>query len=179
MKKFKIIFFVGVFYLSISFSGFAEKPVMNPVFPEEKTNKHKKDTIHIVGHAHMDMNWLWTYSETMKMCNDNLRQTVAFMEEFPDFTFIQSQAAVYKFVEKVDPPLFKLVQKYVKEGRLELAGGMWTEGDLNLSSGEAIARSFLLGQHNFKNIFNKTTKVGWLPDNFGHVYQLQQIIKLA
>ena len=50
-----------------------------------------KDTIHVVGHAHMDMNWLWTYSETMKMANDNLRQTVAFMEEFPDFTMLQSQ----------------------------------------------------------------------------------------
>ena len=66
----------------------------------------------------MDMNWLWTYSETMKMCNDNLRQAVAFMDEFPDYTMLQSQAAVYNFVEKVDPPLFKLVQKYVKEGRL-------------------------------------------------------------
>jgi alpha-mannosidase len=179
MKKFKVIFLVGAFYFSISFSGFAEKPVMNPVFPGEKTNKHKKDTIHIIGHAHMDMNWLWTYSETMKMCNNNLRQTVAFMEEYPDFTMIQSQAAVYKFVEKVDPPLFKLVQKYVKEGRLELAGGMWTEGDLNLSSGEAIARSFLLGQHYFKKHFKKTAKVGWLPDNFGHVAQLPQILKLA
>ena len=58
-----------------------------------------EDTIHIVGHAHMDMNWLWTYSETMKMCNDNLRQVVAFMEEFPDFTFIQSMGSIYKFIK--------------------------------------------------------------------------------
>ena len=71
-----------------------------------------KDTIHVVGHAHMDMNWLWTYSETMKMCNDNLRQTVAFMDEFPDFTMLQSQAAVYNFVEMVDPPLLEMVKKY-------------------------------------------------------------------
>jgi alpha-mannosidase len=40
----------------------------------------------------MDMNWLWTYSETMQMCNDNLRQVVAFMDEFPDYTMLQSQA---------------------------------------------------------------------------------------
>jgi len=68
----------------------------------------------------MDMNWLWTYFETMKMCNDNLRQAVAFMDEFPDYTMIQSQAAVYKFVERVDPPLFKRIQEDVKAGRLEL-----------------------------------------------------------
>jgi len=32
-----------------------------------------EDTIHVIGHAHMDMNWLWIWAETMKMCNDNLR----------------------------------------------------------------------------------------------------------
>ena len=179
MRKYKVIFILAGFLFIISYSGFAKNPVINTVLPKEKVNKQKKDTIHIVGHAHMDMNWLWTYSETMKMCNDNLRQTVAFMEEYPDFTFIQSQAAVYKFVEKVDPPLFKLVQKYVKEGRLELAGGMWTESDQNLSSGEALARSFLLGQHYFKNKFNKIAKVGWLPDDFGHVSQLPQMLQLS
>jgi len=92
-----------------------------------------RDTIHVVGHAHMDMNWLWTYSETMQMCNDNLRQVVAFMNEYPDYTMLQSQASVYNFVEMVDPPLLEQVKKYIKEGRLELAGGMWTEGDMNLS----------------------------------------------
>ncbi len=139
----------------------------------------QKDTIQVVGHAHMDMNWLWTYSETMQMCNDNLRQVVAFMNEFPDYTMLQSQAAVYNFVEMVDPPLFELVKKYVKEGRLEPAGGMWTEGDMNLSSGEAITRSFLLGQRYFQSRFGKMAKIGWLPDNFGHISQMPQILKLA
>lgn len=76
----------------------------------------------------MDMNWLWTYSETMKMCNDNLRQAVAFMKEFPDYTMVQSQVSVYEFVKKVDPPLFEEVKKYVKEGRLEPVGGMYRGG---------------------------------------------------
>ena len=110
------------------------------VYGQKKPTITTKDTIHVVGHAHMDMNWLWTYSETMQMCNDNLRQVVAFMDEYPDFTMLQSQAAVYNFVEKVDSPLFEQVKKYVKAGRLELAGGMWTEGDMNMSSGEAITR---------------------------------------
>jgi alpha-mannosidase len=137
------------------------------------------DTIHVVGHAHMDMNWLWTYSETMQMCNDNLRQAVAFLNEFPDYTMIQSQAAVYSFVEKVDLPLFQQIQKYVKAGRLELGGGMWTEGDMNLSSGEAITRSFLLGQRYFQSRFGKMSNIGWLPDNFGHISQMPQILKQA
>jgi alpha-mannosidase len=139
----------------------------------------KKDTIQVVGHAHMDMNWLWTYSETMQMCNDNLRQVVAFMKEFPDYTMVQSQGAVYNFVEMADPPLMDQVRKYVKEGRLEPVGGMWTEGDMNLTSGEAIARSFLLGQRYFQNKLGRMARVGWLPDNFGHISQMPQILKLA
>jgi len=146
---------------------------------QKKNASPVKDTIHVVGHAHMDMNWLWTYSETMQMCNDNLRQVVSFMDEFPDYTMLQSQASVYNFVEMVDPPLFEKVKYYVKQGRLELAGGMWTEGDMNMSSGEAITRSFLLGQRYFLSRFNKTTNIGWLPDNFGHISQMPQILKLT
>jgi alpha-mannosidase len=149
------------------------------IFGQGKNATEVRGTVHVVGHAHMDMNWLWTYSETMQMCNDNLRQVVAFMEEYPDYTMLQSQAAVYNFVEMVDPPLFEKVKKYVSEGRLELAGGMWTEGDMNMSSGEAISRSFLLGQRYFLNRFGKTANIGWLPDNFGHISQMPQILKLA
>ncbi|MBN1158939.1 MAG: alpha-mannosidase, partial [Bacteroidales bacterium] len=138
-----------------------------------------RDSIYVVGHAHMDMNWLWTYSETMQMCNDNLRQVVAFMKEYPDYTMLQSQAAVYNFVEMADPPLLDKIKEYVRGGRLELAGGMWTEGDMNLSSGEAITRSFLLGQRYFQSRFGKMAKIGWLPDNFGHISQMPQILKLA
>lgn len=173
MKRFSVFFLAVVCFCAITAtSGFAQQTAQGAEASE-------KDTIHVIGHAHMDMNWLWTYFETMKMCNDNLRQTVAFMDEFPDYTMIQSQAAVYKFVQKVDPPLFQRVQEYVKKGRLELAGGMWTEGDSNMSSGEALSRSFLLGQRYFQKHFGKMAKIGWLPDNFGHVSQLPQMLKLA
>jgi alpha-mannosidase len=169
MKKTFILVAAAVLVLVTFSNGYGQK----------KKSKIVADTIQVIGHAHMDMNWLWTYSETMQMCNDNLRQTVAFMKEYPDFTMLQSQASVYNFVEMVDPPLLEQVKKYVKEGRLELAGGMWTEGDMNLSSGEAITRSFLLGQRYFQGRFGKMANIGWLPDNFGHISQMPQILKLA
>lgn len=150
-----------------------------PVSGQRKKAIQVRDTIHVIGHAHMDMNWLWTYSETMQMANDNLRQVVAFMDEYPDYTMLQSQAAVFNFVEMVDPPLLEKVKKYVQDGRLELIGGMWTEGDENLSSGEAMTRSYLLGQRYFQSRFGKMANIGWLPDNFGHISQLPQILKLA
>ncbi len=173
----KALAFIFIWTICIPFMSFKYEKEKTPANTVDV--KPKKDTIQVIGHAHMDMNWLWTYSETMQMCNDNLRQTVAFMQEFPDYTMLQSQASVYNFVEMVDPPLFELVKKYVKEGRLELAGGMWTEGDMNMSSGEAISRTFLLGQRFFQSRFGKMAHIGWLPDNFGHVSQMPQILKLA
>jgi alpha-mannosidase len=137
------------------------------------------DSIFVTGHAHMDMNWLWPYNESVKMFHDNFRQIIAFMEKFPDYRFIQSQATIYRHIELMDPPLFEKVKKYVGEGRLELAGGMWTEGDVNLTGGEALCRSFLLGQLYFLDKFDKTARVGWLPDNFGHISQLPQLLKLS
>jgi len=168
------ITFLWMICLTLCSFTFAEE-----VFGQDTKARLPKDTILVIGHAHMDMNWLWTYSETMQMCNDNLRQVVAFMKEFPDYTMLQSQASVYNFVERIDPPLFEQVKKYVKEGRLELGGGMWTEGDMNMSSGEAISRTFLLGQRYFQSRFGKIAKIGWLPDNFGHVSQMPQVLKLA
>ena len=135
------------------------------------------DTLHLVGHAHMDMNWLWTLSETQKMANDNLRQAVAFMKEYPDYHLLQSEAAVYRFVEEQDPVLFEQVKKYVREGRLEPVGGMWVESDQMMPSGEALTRSFLLGQRYFQSRFGRMARVGWLPDDFGHQSQLPQMLR--
>ena len=144
-----------------------------------QTPAAKDSTIHVIGHAHMDMNWLWTMAETKKMVDDNVRQAVTFMEEYPDFTMLLSQAAVYKFIEENDPALFEKVKQYVREGRLEPVGGTWTQSDQNLSSGEALARAFLLGQRYFREKLGRPARVGWFPDDFGHVSQLPQLLRLA
>lgn len=138
-----------------------------------------RQVVTLVGHAHIDMNWLWEMAETRKVVHDTFRQVLAFMREYPDFIFSQSQSAVYRIIEEMDPPMFRDIQRRVKEGRWELLGGMVDEGDTNLSGGEALARSFLLGQGYFHEKFGRRATVGWLPDNFGHIAQLPQLLRLA
>lgn len=136
-------------------------------------------SIFLVSHAHQDLYWLWNHQESVKMMQDNLRQATTFLNEFPQYKFSQSQAAIYQEIEKSDPVVFEEIKKFVQEGRFELLGGQWSEGDTNLSSGEAIARSLLIGQNYYMSRFNKIAKVGWLPDNFGHAGQLPQLLNLA
>ena len=139
----------------------------------------RRGAVYLAGHAHIDMNWLWRWPETVQACRDTFRQALRFMEEFPDFRLSQSQASVYEAMEHEDPALFEGIQKAVRQGTWEVTGGMWTEGDTNLSSGEALCRSFLLAQRYFRSKLGVQAKVGWLPDNFGHCAQLPQLLRLA
>jgi alpha-mannosidase len=135
--------------------------------------------VHLVSHAHIDMNWLWQWPETVHICRDSFGQALRFIDEFPDFSFNQSQASCYEAMERYEPELFERIRRAVAAGRWTLTGGMWTEGDTNLSSGEALARSFLLAQRYFREKFGVRAACGWLPDNFGHTAQLPQLFRLA
>jgi alpha-mannosidase len=139
----------------------------------------KGQSVLLVGHAHIDMNWLWRWDETVQCCADTFSQALRFMGEFPQFRFTQSQAACYEAMQNEEPEIFAGIRKAVKAGKWNVVGGMWVEGDTNLCSGEAIARSCLLAQNYFGAQLGVRARVGWLPDNFGHVAQLPQILRLA
>ncbi len=75
--------------------------------------------VHLVGHAHIDMNWLWNYEDTIHICLRDFETVNKLMGKYPDLTFSQSQAHVYKIVEDHDRELFRKVQDRVKEKRWE------------------------------------------------------------
>lgn len=138
-----------------------------------------KYTGHLVGHAHIDLQWLWEWQEGIVSSRDTFNQAVKFMEEFPGFTFSQSSSVIYQAVEEAYPDIFKKVQEKVKKGQWELVGGRVCEGDTNMISPESHARQFLYGQTYFKEKFGKTAIVGWEPDTFGHSIQMPQILKMG
>jgi alpha-mannosidase len=139
-----------------------------------------KFTSHLVGHAHIDFQWLWEWPETIEVCRATFGQAVKFMDEFNDFCFTQSSTALYAATEKNFPELFRKMQKYVAEGRWELAGGRVCEGDEHMISPESHARHFLYGQRYFRERFDgKQAIVGWEPDTFGHTWTMPQILKLG
>ena len=51
----------------------------------------KKYKVLAVAHAHIDMNWMWSYDETTAIVLDTFRTMLDLMDEYPDFTFSQSQ----------------------------------------------------------------------------------------
>ncbi|HEY3267018.1 MAG TPA: glycoside hydrolase family 38 C-terminal domain-containing protein [Armatimonadota bacterium] len=138
-----------------------------------------KGTIYYCGYSHIDFNWLWDWPDTAKTWDSTARTALNLMYRFPDFHFGQTQAAAYIAMERIKPDVFADIKLKVAAGNWDLIGGMWDESDENIPSGEALARTFLLGQTYFQEKFNKQSLVGYLPDTFGHTRQLPQILQQA
>lgn len=141
----------------------------------------RRYTGHLVGHAHIDFQWLWVWEETLnEIIPNTFGQAVSFMDEFKNFTFSQSSSALYAATEIHHPEIFRKIQHYVKEGRWEIVGGRVCEGDTHMISPESHARHFLYGQRFFRERFDgKQAVVGWEPDTFGHCWQMPQILRLG
>ncbi len=137
-------------------------------------------TAHLVGHAHIDLSWLWRWEETVSdIARYTFKGTLAQMDKMPGLTFAQSQAAIYDAIEKDQPELFAQISQKIKEGTWVPVGGMWVEPDANMPDGEALARQLLYGKRYFLDKFGVDVKVGWNPDTFGHNWQLPQILRRA
>ncbi|MFM1842777.1 MAG: Alpha-mannosidase, partial [Cyanobacteriota bacterium] len=142
-------------------------------------NAVKSQTLNILGHAHLDMAWLWPLEETWEVGERTFQSVINLQAEFPDLIFGHTSPALYEWIEQHRPTLFSQIQAAVKAGKWELLGGMWIEPDVNIISGEAIARQLLYGQRYFYSRFGQYSQVAWLPDSFGFCQQLPQLCKQA
>jgi alpha-mannosidase len=137
----------------------------------------KRFTIRAAGNSHIDMAWLWPWTETVEVVRNTFRSVLDLMREYPDLTFSMGSAQTFEWMEEKYPDLFKEIQQRVREGRWEIVGGMWVEPDLNMPGGESLVRQILIGKRYFQSKFGVDVKIGWNPDSFGYSWQLPQIYK--
>lgn len=139
----------------------------------------KELTVLAVSHAHIDMNWMWRYDETVAITLSTFRTILDLMKEYPDFTFSQSQASVYKIVEKYDPDMLDEIRQRVREGRWELAVSSWVETDKNMPSAENLCRHILYAKAYMQELFGVNPddlKLDFEPDTFGHNANVPMIL---
>jgi alpha-mannosidase len=136
-----------------------------------------KSKIHLLGHAHLDLAWLWPVSETWEVAQRTFASVLKLQQEFPSLTFCHSTPALYAWIEQHRPDLFAAIKEQIAAGRWEVVGGMWVEPELNLISGESIVRQVLYAQRYVREKFGQLTTIAWVPDSFGFTWQLPQILK--
>ena len=132
----------------------------------------------LAGHAHIDMDWMWGYHETVAITLSTFRTVLNLMDQYPEFCFSQSQASVYRIVEEYDPELMAQIQEKIKEGRWEITASAWVETDKNMPNTESLLRHIrctkdYLAEH--WGIDADKLEIDFSPDTFGHSANVPEI----
>jgi alpha-mannosidase len=145
----------------------------------EQRNGTLAHEIVAVGHAHIDTAWLWPLAETYRKTLRTFSTALRYMDEYPEYRFVCSQAQQYAWIKERNPDLYARIRAKVESGQFVPVGGSWVEPDLNLPSGEALARQLLHGQRFFEQELGRRHREFWAPDAFGYNGQLPQLLRGA
>lgn len=133
--------------------------------------------VHLISHAHIDMNWLWGTQETRDLVRRDFSTVCKLLDEFPDLRFSQSQAATYRIAQLDDPDLFRNVLRHIRNGQWEVTATAWVENDTDMPSGESQARQILYTQLYDREVLGVDPAIQWAPDTFGHTANLPQLLR--
>jgi mannosylglycerate hydrolase len=136
-----------------------------------------KGTAIVVPHTHWDREW-YAPLETMRFhlvrFFDELLDTVETDPDLPTF-LLDGQAVIIEDYLEVRRDQRDRVARLVAAGRLR-PGPNYVQPDEFHVSGEALVRNLLLGCQ-VAGEFGWVMREGYLPDTFGHVHQLPQILR--
>jgi mannosylglycerate hydrolase len=135
-------------------------------------------TLWVVPHAHWDREWYLPFQRFRVRLVGVLDEVFRLLDAEPDFAFtLDGQTAALADYLDIRPERAADVRRHVADGRL--AVGPWTVlMDEFLVDGETIVRNLQRGiatsvEH------GGAMSVGYLPDMFGHIAQMPQILTLA
>jgi len=132
-----------------------------------------------VGHAHLDLAWLWPWSETVRKGARSFSTALNLLEDYPSFAFLQSQPHLYELVRDRYPSVYERVAERVESGDWQPVGALWVESDVTLAGPEALARQFLYGKRYFRDAFDVDPQTAFLPDVFGYTATLPTVARAA
>jgi alpha-mannosidase len=123
---------------------------------------------HVLGHAHLDLAWLWPVADTWRAAERTFASALDLMERFPQLHFGHSTPALYAWLGQHRPALLARIQAAVAAGRFEPINGPWVESDCVLISTASLLRQFVEGQAFSRAAFPQLRhELAWLPDSFG------------
>ena len=133
--------------------------------------------IHLVSHTHWDREWYLPFDETRVKLVKLVDKLLNILDSEPDYLFyvLDGQAVILEDYLQIRPEKRGLLEKHIREGRI-FVGPWYVLPDEFLVSGESLIRNLLLG-HQVAEEFGRVMNVGYLPDPFGHISQLPQILR--
>ncbi len=135
-------------------------------------------TIHLVPHTHWDREWYRPFQSFRMQLVDLVDRVLDMLEAEPAFAFtLDGQLATIDDYLEIRPDQADRIRRHVESGRLAI--GPWQIlMDEFLVSGETLVRNLERGWARAED-FGGPMRVGYLPDMFGHVAQMPQILRRA
>lgn len=137
----------------------------------------KQKEVHVVSHTHWDREWYLSFQQYRMRLVDVIDQVIDLLENNPGYKYftLDGQTVVLEDYFEIKPENRERVEKLVKSGKL-MVGPFYILPDEFLISEEAHIRNLLLG-HKIAEDIGAVMKVGYIPDPFGHISQMPQILQ--
>jgi len=132
--------------------------------------------VHVVSHTHWDREWYLTREQFRLRLVQLIDGVLDLMDADPRFQafHLDGQTIVLDDYLEVRPEQAERLRRRITERRI-LVGPWYVMPDEFLVSGEALVRNLVLG-HRQAARYGSAMPVGYLPDPFGHVAQMPQIL---
>ena len=139
-----------------------------------------KKKIYTISNAHLDTIWSWDFETTVsKYIYNTLNENFQRFEKYPEYKFNFEGSYRYELMKEYYPEMWEKMKTHIAEGRWNVCGSAFENGDVNVPSPEALFRNILLGNEYFDKNFGKRSCDIFLPDCFGFGYALPSIMHHA
>jgi mannosylglycerate hydrolase len=131
----------------------------------------------LVSHTHWDRAWYCTFQEYRIRLVRLVDRLLHLLDTTPEFRvfMLDGQMSVLEDYLEVRPQQADKLRQYCRSGRVQV-GPWYVLADEFLVSPEALIRNLMVG-HRMGEPYGGVMKIGYVPDGFGHIAQLPQILR--
>ncbi|TCJ16941.1 hypothetical protein E0L93_09615 [Rubrobacter taiwanensis] len=146
-------------------------------FAEEVSTDPESLHIIVVPHSHWDREWYATFEQFRFYLVRFMDELIELLEEDDEFRsfLLDGQVILLEDYLHIRPENEARLRRLIREGRIDI-GPWYIQPDEALVSGEALVRNLLIGDRKARE-FGPVMKQGYVPDTFGHISQLPQILR--
>ncbi|NLC29503.1 MAG: hypothetical protein GX773_03505, partial [Chloroflexi bacterium] len=133
-------------------------------------------SLHIVSHTHWDREWYRTFQQFRLQLVHLVDNLLVILDQDPEYLhfMLDGQTIVLEDYLQMRMANLPLLQKHIQEQRI-LIGPWYILPDEYLVSPEATIRNLMIGRQ-ICSLFGQRMMIGYIPDPFGHIGQMPQIL---
>ena len=132
--------------------------------------------VDVVAHTHWDREWYLPRETTLLRLQAVMAQVLDALDrgDLPSFLFDGQTVALEDLLATAPPEMAQRLRRHAEAGRLIL-GPWYVSADEFLVSGESLIRNLAFGLADAARL-GPAQRLGYLPDTFGHVAQMPQVL---